>query len=273
MEYKNPYYRDVIQNLRRTIEAYKLIVSLFIAIAFGLILIILFQPVSYSFTLNILVLGGLFFITGLCAILFLWLKFIPNEELVVIEKLHLTLVYPTPKKNIKIPLLEIRHVVFNKLSHTNEATIESKGKDQDLLKMGIDFESHFVNSLSEENWKQVASEYGLELIITYDLDTGEDKDIYIIQKEDIENSKITRSDFQQLLSLQTNIGLLGIQEYINLSINKDLEPMEQYSIETQYGKESLDFVQEKIAVTYTKGKSPKEIKELTKLMEWTFKKL
>jgi hypothetical protein len=273
MEYRNPYYRDRIQNFRNTLEEYKSIVSILIAITCGLSLMIFFQPVSYNFTLKILVDGGIFFLSGLSTLGLLWLKFIPNEQSLSIDEFQITLIYPKPKKNIEIPLSEIRHIVFNKLSHNNEATIESKGKDQNLLKMGLAFESHFVNSLSEENWKQIACEYGFELIVTYDLDLEANKDIYIIQKEDKEDSRITKSEFQRLLSQKPEIKLLGIQEYIDSSRNKDLEPMEQYSFETQYGKESFDFVQGKIAVSYSKGKSPEEVVNLTESMGWTYRKL
>ncbi|MEQ8238859.1 MAG: hypothetical protein RIA69_06585 [Cyclobacteriaceae bacterium] len=256
-----------------TLREKKLKVVILILILISLIFLIIAQPVNVKFSQSLIVVSIVFAISIIYEIGLIWLKFNPNESSIIINKSSLNLKYPKPKEDIEIPFTEIRHIQFNRLSDKNAASIITNGTDEKLIKLGIDFESHSVNSMTEEDWKIFSDNNKIELIIGYELDTEISKSIYIIQKDDREESEITDSDFENLISKMPNINYLGIQEIINSSSQSGKEPLKHYSIDTKYGVESFDFVKGKIAATYLKGKTPEELINIEHLMGWTLQKL
>lgn len=273
MEFKNRYFRDRAANLRMTLSEKKVKVAILILILISLIFLIIAQPVNAKFSQSLIVVCIVFAVSIIYEIGLLWLKFNPNESSLIINKSSLTLKYPKPKEDIEIPFSEIKHIQFNRLSDNNEAGIITNSTDEKLIKLGIDFEAHSTNSMTEEDWKTFSNNNKIELIIGYELDSEINKSVYIIQKDDSEESVITDSDLQNLISKMPNINFLGIQETLNSTNLSESDSLKHYSINTKYGIEAFDFVNGKIAATYLNGKTPQELLNIEDLMGWTCQKL
>ncbi|PWJ33499.1 hypothetical protein [Sediminitomix flava] len=270
MNYKNPFFRTRQENFSLTLNRQRKAVIFIILAILAALAANSLDVLQQNILIVILIVSTFIILLNTYFIYHDWIIVMPNEVSVMVDENKLVVEFPKPKKDLIIPYSEIDEISFNKLAPNQESIISFKSEN--LLEFGIDIDSISVSSLSEANWKAVCNKYKLPLRIAFDLFQHDERDIYVIQKELETDKPILKSEFQELLETIKGIKLLGVQEFYHLR-EEDIEYLEQYSFETKFGLETLDFSQGILAISYMKNKPPKEVEEIVNIFNWSFKKI
>jgi hypothetical protein len=232
-------------------------------------------------------------ILGIIILLSLWtvglalwkaLTFLPNEKSVTVDKNTITLNFPLFKKAQTIDFKDINYIRVREGHEKSESIINIKTKENVL---GLSEDVVTTNSITSNEWKEIAKEHKLPLIIHRDIEEKviekrglfgtqylEGDDYYVIRKSfDDKDLQIDLNVWNDYVKRNSKIKALGQEEFINVTEEIQKEPKLQYSLQTEFGNKGLDFFEGLIVTTYEKGKKPVEIEQIADDLRLGFKNI
>jgi len=270
MTYKNKYQTNLANNFIKSLTTTRFTTIIL------LLLIIFF--ITFSITTEIpetavgkfLVTIGLFTAVTIYGIVMATFKVWPNEKSVTFNESSMTINYPYLKKNHEIPFTEINYIRIHSSNQYPESQISIKRKENTY---GLTEEIATISSLNSDDWREVALHYKLPVIIHNDIEERvfkkwgffgtkylERNDYYVIKKSfDNKDQKIDENLWREFSNTHDKIKYLGTEELINVSEDIQKDVKHQYSIETEFGVNGIDYFDGMLVITYEKNKKPNDL--------------
>jgi len=264
-----------------TLSFTTILLALTIAVFIGLSV---FGTMTEKGMQNILGLIILLFLATIISSLWTSLTILSNEKSVAVDKNIITITFPYFKKTQTIDFKDINYIRAQEGHEKSESIINVKTQENSL---GLSEEVVIINSINSNEWRDIARQNKLPLIIHHDIEEKLIKkrglfgteylngdDYYVIRKS-FENKdlKIELKDWEDYVNRNTKIKTLGQEEFINVTEDIQKEPKLQYSLETTFGTKSLEFFEGLIAITYEKDKEPNEIEQIANDLKLSFKNI
>jgi len=210
------------------------------------------------------------------------LTFLPNEKSVTVDKNVITLNFPYFKKTQTIAFGDINYIRVKEGHEKSESIINIKTQENSF---GLNEDVVTINSIASNEWREIAKENKLPLIIHHDIEEKviekrglfgsqylEGDDYYVIRKSFYDKDlKIDLNDWNDYVRMSSTIKALGQEEFINVTEEIQKQPKLQYSLQTSFGNKGLDFFEGVIVTTYEKGKKPTEIEQIATDLRLDFK--
>ena len=233
------------------------------------------------------ILGIIGFLALLTIISAIWksLVALPNEKSVTIGSNSIVINFPYFKKEIRIDFNDLNYIIAKKGHEQSESMISIKTKKENILGMKEDILT--INSISSSDWRKIAIDKKLPLIIHHDVEENlirkkgifgttysDGDDYYIIRKDfDDKSDNIELLDLQNYVKQNKWIKELGPEELINIVEEIQKAPKHQFSIDTMHGTKGLDYFDGQLVATYAKDQIPVEIKKISDELKLNFKNL
>jgi hypothetical protein len=214
----------------------------------------------------------------------LWkaLSILPNEKSVSIENGSVVITFPYFKKSQQIKFQDINYIRAKNKHKNSESVISIKTNDNFV---GLNEDFITINSISSDDWRVIAKERNLPLIIHNDIEERvitkkglfgtsfhNADNYYVIQKDfEDERKKLELEKWQDYVRQNNWIKELGQEELINVTEDIQKLPKYQYSLDTKYGLKGIDYVEGQLIATYDKDENPVEIERIANDLELDFK--
>lgn len=214
----------------------------------------------------------------------LWkaLSILPNEKSVSIENGSVVITFPYFKKSQQIKFQDINYIRAKNKHKNSESVISIKTNDNFV---GLNEDFITINSISSDDWRVIAKERNLPLIIHNDIEervitkkglfgtSFHNADNYYVIRKDFEDErkKLELEKWQDYVRQNNWIKELGQEELINVTEDIQKLPKYQYSLDTKYGLKGIDYVEGQLIATYDKDENPVEIERIANDLELDFK--
>jgi hypothetical protein len=218
---------------------------------------------------------GLFTAVTIYGIAIATFKVWPTEKFVTFNESSMIINYPYLKKNQEIPFTKINYIRIHSSNQYPESQISIKRKENTY---GLTEEIVTISSLNSTDWREVSLAYKLPIIIHNDIEERvlekwgflgtkyiERNDYYVIKKSfENKDQKIDENVWKDFSKNHGKIKYLGTEELINVSeeIQKGLK--HQYSIETEFGVNGIDYFDGMLVTTYEKNKKPTDLERIAR---------
>lgn len=282
MTYENKYQTRLVDNFIRSVTTLSYTTVILLLTILSFIAFSAFGTMSEkgeAKTLGIIVLFSSW--TVLSA---LWkaLTFLPNEKSVTVDKNMITINFPYLKKAQSIDFNDINYIRAKDGDEKTESVISVKIKETVI---GLDEDFVTISSIDSNEWRKIAKEKQLPLIIHQDVEENvkvkkgifattylNGDDYYVIRKNfENEDERIELLHWQAYVRQNNWIRELGPEELINVTEKIQKGPKYQYSIDTKHGVKGLDFVDGQLIATYVKKQDPDEIQRISNDLKLSFK--